>query len=76
VDRMVCACAFIASRSDQFLENVGRRAAAAEEGFLPACQPFVVRRRRVLQLMRCRAELFRRVIGNLQNAQGRFQILA
>jgi hypothetical protein len=30
MDRMVCAYAFIAPRSDQFLENAGRRTAAME----------------------------------------------
>jgi hypothetical protein len=40
MDRMVCAYTFIPPRSDQFLQNVGRRTAAVEEGFLPAPEPF------------------------------------
>src|SRR5579863_8263051 len=62
MDWMVCAYTFIAPRIDQFLENVGCRAAAVEQGLLPASQPFAGRSRRVLQHMRCSAELFRRVI--------------
>src|ERR1035438_5538391 len=59
MDRMVCAYTFIPPRSDQFLQDVGRRAAAVEEGFLPASEPFAGRRRRILQHMRYSAELGR-----------------
>ena len=62
MDQMVCAYTFISPRSDQFLVDVDRRAAAVEWASLQPLSRAPAAAGVILEHSRCRAELFRHVI--------------